>query len=113
MTSAEYQQLARKPPGSPATRPAPGAAGVSPVSPARSPQKPAFPASPATPETWLHGAAAVAVGGRLHAEQLPDRTRIVVTAPGCDRAGLAAAVNAAVADYYTTPPPAAGAAGGA
>jgi len=46
------------------------------------------------PRTYLVGPYAVALGGRLFSEQLPDRTRIVLTGPVAE--GLAQAIVAAV-----------------
>jgi hypothetical protein len=47
-------------------------------------ETPAFDTSTGSPRTHLVGSYALAVGGRLHAEQLPDRLRIVITGPASE-----------------------------
>jgi len=47
-------------------------------------ETPAFDTSTGSPCTHLVGQYALAVGGRLHAEQLPDRIRIVITGPASE-----------------------------
>jgi hypothetical protein len=67
----------------------------------RGQESPAFVASPAGPRTFLVGPYALAVGGRLHAEQLPDRLRIVVTGPASPE--LTAALVAALTQFTNQP----------
>lgn len=89
MTAAEYQaQHGRKGTATATKRPRPANPPPAPTSSPVAQEKPTFPQTLLQPQTHLIGPYAVQVGGRLHAEQLPDRLRVVVTGPA-DAAAVA------------------------
>jgi hypothetical protein len=102
LTSAEYRAL--NAPKTPATGPknalAPSPKGKTQPGEREAGTAPVFNASQAGPTTYLVGPYALSVGGRLHAEQLPDRLRIVVTGPASE--ALTAALVAALTQFVKT-----------
>lgn len=90
-----------KPVFSPPASPAPSPKGKTQPAAPKPATAPVFDASQAGPQTYLVGLYALSVGGRLHAEQLPDRLRIVVTGPASE--ALTAALVAALHHFTSTP----------
>jgi hypothetical protein len=106
MSAAEYRALnaPKTPRNTPRINAAPTSKGKThpkEETPGTAKEMPAFEPSPAGPRTHLVGPYALAVGGRLHAEQLPDRLRIVITGPASET--LTAALVAALTHFTTKP----------